>query len=266
MRPLRSYRLSALVLRSRNLGEADRLLTLLSSEKGKITAVAKGARKPRSKLASLQLFSLASLQLAVGKSLDLITQASVHLSFPSLRTDVSRFTYASYFAELADGFSEEEQKNRRLFDLLIAALAHLEKSGEAEISPEMSMEMLAREFEMRLLDISGYGPEIQLCAACAQPLAAPAFRFSPGLGGLLCPVCSRQTASLPLLHDEVRYWLLALRRRRSILPKTEIPLTPRGRKELQYFLRSQVEYHLERKPKSLKLLDKLAAGVSHDQR
>jgi DNA repair protein RecO (recombination protein O) len=258
VRPLRSYRLSALVLRSRNLGEADRLLTLLSAEKGKITAVAKGARKPRSKLASLQLFTLATLQLATGKNLDVITQAQIRLSFPTLRAEIPRFTYAGYFTELADAFSETEQKNRHLFDLTVAAIALLERG----IDPEK----LAREFELKLLDLSGYAPEIEVCVRCAQPIDSPAMHFSPALGGIICQACSREIGGLPLLHKETRDHLQAIRKRRGLsLSKGEM-LSERGRRELQYFLRSQIEYHLERKPKSLKLLDKLLSEKKYDQR
>jgi DNA repair protein RecO (recombination protein O) len=243
-------------LRSRNLGEADRLLTLLSAEKGKITAVAKGARRPRSKLASLQLFTLATLQLSAGKSFEVITQALIRLSFPSLRADLPRFAYAGYFAELADAFSETEQKNHRLFDLTVAAIALLERG----VDPER----LAREFELKLLDLSGYAPEIGACVRCAQPIDSPTMHFSPASGGIICQTCSREIGGLPSLHKETRDYLQAIRKRRGLSLSKGETLSERGRKELQYFLRSQIEYHLERKPRSLKLLDKLLSGKKHD--
>jgi len=258
VRPLRSYRLSALVLRSRNLGEADRLLTLLSAEKGKITAVAKGARKPRSKLAPLQLFTLATLQLASGKSFDIITQALIRLSFPTLRLDLDRFTYAGYFTELADAFSETEQSNRRLFDLVVASISLLERGVEPE--------RLAREFELKLLDLSGYAPEIEACVRCGRPTESPTLHFSPALGGIICQACSREQGGLPVLHQETRGYLRLMRKQRGLSVRRESEFSGRARKELQYFLRCHIEYHLERKPRSLKLLDKLLSGTRNEQR
>jgi DNA repair protein RecO len=164
VRPLRTYRVSALVLRLRNLGEADRVLTLLTQEKGKLTAVAKGARRPRSKLASLQAFSLATLQLAAGKNLDTITQAIVRLPFLTLRTEVARFAYANYFAELAEAFSETRERSPQFFDLVVSAFSFLDRG--AEIEP------LARAYELRLLDLSGYAPQLDHCVQCGRPVGA----------------------------------------------------------------------------------------------
>jgi DNA repair protein RecO (recombination protein O) len=244
------------VLRTRSLGEADRLLTLLSPERGKISALAKGARKPRSKLAPLQLFSLSSLQLAAGKNLDIITQAVIRLPFPALREDVTRFAYASYFAELADAFSQPGEKNRTLFDLTAAALSLLNRGLEPQL--------LARTFELRLLDISGYAPEIEACVSCRKPIGAEAAAFSPQLGGLLCRGCLAGKQGLLRISGEARRGLVTLSRLRSpaVLKPEEMSLSPHARKDMERLLRAQITYHLERKIKSLGLLERLERPVS----
>ncbi|NIM07470.1 MAG: DNA repair protein RecO [Armatimonadetes bacterium] len=252
MRPLRTYRVSALVLRTRNLGEADRLLTLLSPERGKISAVAKGARRPRSKLASLQLFSLATrLQLAAGKNLDIITQALVRLSFPALRKDVTRFAYASYFAELADALSEPEEKNRRLFDLLVYGLCLLERGLDPEV--------LARAFELHIVDLSGYGPEIEACVSCRKPLAAEPMGFSPPSGGIFCPRCLAGKRGLLSIHEQARQALMALRGLRDLanLQPEKMALSPNTKKEMERLLHAQIAHHLDRKINSLSLINRL---------
>jgi len=239
------------VLRTRDLGEADRLLTLFSSERGKIAALAKGARRPRSKLAPLQLFSLSTLQLAVGKNLDIITQGLVRLPFLTLREDVTRFAYASYFAELTDVLTQPEERNRRLFDLAVSALSLLDRG----VDPDL----LARAFELHLLDLSGYAPEIEACVSCQQPLAAERLAFSPQLGGLLCPRCLPGKQGLLSLQREAGQGLKALRRLRRLadLQPEKMSLSPNAKREMGRLLHAQIAYHLDRKIKSLSLLDRL---------
>jgi len=253
VRPLRTYRVSALVLRIRNLGEADRLLTLLSPEKGKIAALAKGARRPRSKLASLQLFSLATLQLAAGKNLDIITQAVVRLPFPALREEVSRFAYACYLVELADAFSQPGEKNRRLFDLLLSGLAALNKGGEPEV--------IARAFELRLLDLSGYAPQLDTCVSCAYPMGEEPMGFSPQLGGMLCHRCLPAGEGVQRIRTQSLRALQALRDMKSLAWLPSEKISPAAvRKEMRDLLQTQIEYHLGRRIESMALLGRLAGS------
>ena len=277
MRPLRTYRVSALTLRLRNLGEADRLLTLLTQEKGKLTAVAKGARRPRSKLASLQAFSLATLQLAAGKNLDTITQAIVRLPFLTLRTEVARFAYANYFAELAEAFSETREKSPQFFDLVVSAFSFLDRG--AEIEP------LARAYELRLLDLSGYAPQLDNCVQCGKPirieqsagsnhseskadgfgsgLRKARLAYSPALGGVICARCQADAQGMLSVSEETRTYLLALRGLHGLadLPKIKIALSPRGRKESQAILRTHIEYHLDRTIRSLGMIAKINKDI-----
>lgn len=256
MRPLRSYRVTALVLRTRDLGEADRLLTLLSLERGKIAALAKGARRPRSKLAALQLFSLATLQLASGKSLEIVTQAIVRRPFFAIREEVARFAYACYFAELVDLLTEPGESNPELFELTNSAFYLL----DAGFDPELT----GRAFEIQLLDLSGYGPELEHCVACGKSPGAEPMGFSPSLGGIVCAGCVAGRPGLLLIRGESRRGLLALRglHRLTGLAEAGLSFSPAARAEMERLLRTQTAYHLNREINSLRLLDRLTRGRS----
>src|SRR5215471_3273000 len=118
----RIYRTEALIIRRSDFGEADRLLTLITPQ-GKRRVVAKGARKTTSRLAGhIELFSHATLLLAVGRNLDIITQSVVLHSYDRLRGDIERIGAAYYAAELIDRLTEDEDENRPAFDLLVATL------------------------------------------------------------------------------------------------------------------------------------------------
>ncbi len=175
------------MLRHSNWGEADRLLTLFTLEMGKVRALAKGARKPRSRKAGhLEPFTRASLQLARGREILLVTQADTLDSFRPLREDLMLTTYASYVIELLDRFTYEEGEHRALYQLLAATLARLSNSPSPDI--------VARYYEMRMLDLLGFRPQLFQCTGCGEEIQAQDQFFSAESGGVLCPKCGPHTA------------------------------------------------------------------------
>ena len=147
----RTYRSEAVVLRRVDFGEADRLLTLYSREHGKIKAIAKGARKPQSrKTGHVELFMRSRFFIAKGRSLDIITQAETVEPYIALRSDLVRTTYASYAVELLDRFTAEEEKDVRLYDLLVKALDWFSTAEDVMLT--------ARFYELRLLSLAGFQP------------------------------------------------------------------------------------------------------------
>jgi DNA repair protein RecO (recombination protein O) len=247
----RLYRVFALVLRQRDLGETDRILTLLTRERGKISAVAKGVRRPRSKLAAgAQLFCASNLQLAAGANLEIVTQCDVRSAFYGIRQDITRLSYASYFADLVDNFIEERDGAEQVFDLLQAALAQTER-GER-------LELLARVFELRLMSALGYAPEFGMCVRCGEDLGGQWVGFSPALGGALCPRCATAEQGWRRLSAG------ALRTAR-ICSQASPAMPPRVRltrpiaAELRAAMRSHIEYQLGRRMRSASFLDALPA-------
>src|SRR5665213_1914527 len=128
---LRSYRTSAVVLRRVNFGETDRILTLFSRERGKLGAIAKGARRIKSSMSGAsELCSFSVFQLAMGANLEVVTQVELKNAFLGLRTSLERVSRAVYALEFCAEFLEERQPQPELFDLLLSALYVLEKAPQ----------------------------------------------------------------------------------------------------------------------------------------
>ena len=178
----RLYRTEAIILKRSDFGEADRLLTFFTPYRGKLRAIAKGARKPQSrKSGHLELFSHTRLLLAQGRNLDIVTQAETVEPFLPLREDLLRTSYAYYAAELVDSFTGDEDENRPLFDLLLAAFHWFSHARD--------MALIARFFELRLLALLGYQPQLFQCVNCQTQIEPVINFFHPGEGGVLCPRC-----------------------------------------------------------------------------
>jgi DNA repair protein RecO (recombination protein O) len=178
----RNYRTEAVVLRRQDLGEADRILTVFTPDMGKRRLVAKGVRRPGSRKAGhLEPFVRVQLMVSRGRELDLITQAEAIDLYPHLQLDLLRLGHAAYAAELLDRFSVEEQGGRGLFDLLAETLGRLESGAD----PGLAL----RAYEIRLLELVGYRPELSRCLGCGTELQPVDQFFSAEEGGVLCQNC-----------------------------------------------------------------------------
>ncbi len=179
----RVLRSEAIVLRHRRLGEADRVVTLLTPRHGKRDAVAKGALRPRSRLAGhLEPLSFVEVVLAHGRTFDIVTQAESRALFPEVHASLERLAVALYLLELTDRLTVEHSEPDAVFDLLVTALGRLERGD--------GLHLVARTFELALLEAAGFRPEWEGCVACAQPLAAEAAVWSALAGGVLCRPCA----------------------------------------------------------------------------
>lgn len=178
------YNAEAIVIRTRDFDEADKILVMLTREEGKISAVAKGARRPRGRYAAAaQIFTQVKASLFHGRNLDTLSQIEIVESFRHLREDLVRMAYGSYICELMDEMMREKQRSESAFLLLLTTLHLL---NAAEIDPEPTR----RAYELKLFSILGFRPSLEECVACSKPLGAvPAVRFAPALGGVLCPTC-----------------------------------------------------------------------------
>jgi len=194
----RLYRTEAVVLRRGDLGEADRILTVYSPDYGKLRLIAKGIRRPRSRKAGhLEPFTRVELLLAKGRDLDVITQASAVDLYPRLRDDLARLGHAAYAIELLDRMTVEEGESRGPYRLLVDTLERLTEADEP--AP------VVRYYELRLLDLLGYRPELFRCLGCGAEIRPVDQYFSAQAGGVLCPTCG------PTRHDARRISLGALK-------------------------------------------------------
>ncbi|HWI61393.1 MAG TPA: DNA repair protein RecO [Symbiobacteriaceae bacterium] len=181
------YNAEAIVIRTRDFDEADKILVMLTREEGKIQAVAKGARRPRGRYAAAaQIFTQVKAALFHGRNLDTLSQIEIVESFRHLREDLLRMAYGSYVCELMDEMLREKQRSESTYLLLLTTLHLL---NAADLDPEPTR----RAYELKLFSILGFRPSFDECVACSKPLApAPVVRFAPALGGVLCPTCSAE--------------------------------------------------------------------------
>lgn len=187
----RSFRVDAVVLRHSDYGEADRLLTLFTRQLGKTRAIAKGARKIASRKAGhIEPFTHVRLLLAQGREMFIVTQADTVDAYLPLRDDLTLTAHASYAIELLDRFTYEDQtENPALFRLLTETLSRLASRHDPWL--------VSRYYEMRLLDLVGFRPQLFECVNCGRPLQPEDQFFSFSGGGVICPRCGR---GLPHLH------------------------------------------------------------------
>ena len=180
----RTYKTRGVVLRHAPLGEADRILTLCTHDRGKVRAVARGVRRTKSRLSGhLEPLTHVRVSVAEGRDLDHLGEVETLYSFRALREDLARMSVAVHLCELVDRFTAEGSPAPEILDLLLTAMTLLE-AGES--SP-----MLVCAFQVKVLGYSGFGPEVQRCAHCRSELDPDDHVFSSAAGGILCPSNAR---------------------------------------------------------------------------
>ena len=247
----RSYRSEALVLKSTPLGEGGLIVTLYTSETGKLRAVARGARKPTSKMGG-HLEPLNRVELALTNprpgGMDVIAQAQMIEGFASLKADLESVARGLYLAELLDGFGEEGNINSQLYSLAVEVLRFLNDSPQVELT--------LRYFELHLLRCSGFMPELYRCVECREELSQGKHLFSPDAGGTLCLGCTPAGARvLRLSVDALKVLRFLDRTRPGELSKLHIN---RGlQEELKGLLSVTLKYWLDREIQSKTFMEHL---------
>jgi DNA repair protein RecO (recombination protein O) len=250
-----TYTVNALVLRRNNLADNDRILTLFTRERGKLSAVARGAQKPTSKFSGVsEPFTVFKALLATGKSLDVLTQCEITNAFPALRDDLDRLARASYFCELLDRFTHDrdETEAERLFDLSLSALALLQE-------PEAFPDIITHAYELHLLAEQGYAPVLDYCVKCGCEIERRQAGFSPALGGTLC------SADRYGAEDAVGLSAEALETLRRLMEGDGAELLalrppPKVAAEMARAMRHYIRLRAERPLKSAEFLDQLRAS------
>ena len=231
-----------------NYGETDKILTLYTPLLGKVHAVAKGVRRVTSRMGGhLDLFSHASVLLVHGRNMEIVTQGQGIHAFPHVRDDLAALGRACYVAELTDRFTEDANPNPELFKVLVQALVRV----NGEEAPALAMCL----FQLQLLALSGYRPQLHHCVACDAPIAPGANVFDAALGGILCPNCAlAQRGALPITDTALKL-LRNLQMRGEAMLTVAVP--PAALKEAEIVLALYVQHLLERRPRSAAFLDTL---------
>ena len=235
------YRDQGVVLRTLKLGEADRIVTILTQAHGKIRAVAKGVRKPGSRFgARLEPTSHIALQCYQGRELDIVTQVETIDAFRSLREHYGSLTHAISMLEAVDQVAQERERNLALYRMLVGGLRTLAVSPSPMVAPA---------FFWKLLSLSGFHPILDGCARCGDD-AGPFLAFDFGEGGVLCGPCSRFGGR----HVDQE---TVVRLRRILGGDLRGALTApadRAAVEVERLGVAALEYHLERRLRSAALL------------
>ena len=248
----RVYRTEAIVLRRSDFGEADRLLTVCTPNLGKLRLLAKGIRKLTSRKAGhLELFTRAQLLVARGRNLDIITQAQAIEPHARLRDDLWRLSHAYYVAELMDHFSEEQSENQPLYELFCDVLGW--------ICDATDLALTMRFFELRMLSLAGYRPQLFECLRCNASLEPVTNFFSAESGGVLCPRCGEgqygsRAISLPALK------VLRYLQTREYRQCAQLQLRSSTQAEVEEILQQYLIHILERKLKSVEFINIVRRG------
>lgn len=177
-----NYRTEGIIIKKKDFGEADKLLTLYSKENGKMKALAPGARKIASrKGASTDLFSHGIFYLAEGRNFEIITEIETLNLYAQIRDDLKKSAYAFYIAEIIDHFAPEGNSNYPLYRLFLETLSLLARAKRKH-------ELWIRAFEVKSTTILGFGPELYQCAECRRAIVLDKF-FEAAKGGLVCAQC-----------------------------------------------------------------------------
>ena len=248
-----TYLADAVVLRRVDYGEADRILTLLTREYGKLAAIAKGSRRAKSRSAgSLDLFARSRMMLAKGRNLDVVAQVERRGDVRHIVGDLQRTAYACLVAEVIDKVLEDRHPVDDVFDLVVITLDRL---NQVERSPRADNAW----FLMRILDLLGYQPQLADCAGCGRPLPEAAAWFSPLLGGVLCSSCgAHDQAGSALSVTSVKVLRLMAAANGELYDR--LRLAPPLLAEVEQVLEAQLEYHLDRHLKSLEFLRSIRQG------
>lgn len=237
------YKEQGIVLRTHKLGEADRIVTILTQDSGKVRGVAKGVRRTKSRFgARLEPFTHVDLLCYRGRgALDTITQAEIISSHRQVRGDLGLFSAGETMLEAADKVAEEHERNSQLFLLLLWGLRALDDSP-ADPSA------VAESYLLKLLSISGFHPSLTACASCG---ALDPRLFANSQGGAVCPTCA-EPGAIGVAPEALA--LLAKLGGEKLASVSAGDVPARTRTQATALLTGFVEFYLERRMRSLPLM------------
>jgi len=244
-----NIRTSGVVLKRMNFGEADRILTIFTERFGKIKAIARGVRKGRSKLAGhLEPFMLLDLQLHEGKTFYIVTGSEIKSDFSEIHTELKKTSQAFYLAELIDKFLPEHQRSDEAFNLFYRAIKYLDENEKG---------LFLRIFELKIIEVSGFHPELYECVHCKNKLQEESNFWDAVEGGVLCGECQKKFHHGKKISNQLIKLLRLIEKSDfSILERLKISKEVEG--EAEEILSAYIASILERELKSkgfMKLLN-----------
>lgn len=241
------YTTEGIVLKTQNIGEADRICTIYSPIKGKARAVAKGARRPKSRfVSSTQMFAYGDFQIFTGKSLDGISQVQLKESFPRLHDDLAKLAYASYVSELVSEMTEEGDGDETIFNMLFTYMRVLSETSDPEL--------VTVAFETKFATVLGYRPRLESCTECGGRSLSPGVCYSPEAGGVICSKCSLgSSGNIKVSYGAVK--LLEALLMTEFAKVERIKANRSIRREITRLIRAHLGFRMNRKLRSLEFLE-----------
>ncbi len=262
------YKTQGIVLKSIKLGEADKIITIYTNSRGKISAVAKGIRRMTSKFGSrLEPFTHVDLLVYQGRNLDTVAQAEIISSFKDIRDDLEKVEYGLAMLDLVDKITPDGEKDSQLFEFLLTVLGTLAKI-------KANFRLLLITFDIQLMSISGFHPSLFNCVVCWRHLSASSSRakFSCELGGIICMRCNHTVPAgreadvntIPISSRSIDMLnrLLFM----DIEEISGIEIDQKVEEELFKLTQGYVNYHLQVRLKSREYLSKISRKSKAESR
>ncbi len=245
------YRVEGIVIRSMDYGENHKIVTLITNSAGKVGVLIRGAKKVRSKHASLaQPFTYGEFTFVRNQGLGTFHYGEPISSHHALRTDLDLSAHASYIAELMDRAIQDEEVNVIHFEYLKACFAAFSEGKDFEVVTQL--------FEMKLLELAGYAPVLNECIHCGNRV--PPFKISFYSGGIVCSRCSANDATMIEVSDSALK-LLRLYKQMDIRRLGNITVSAATKKELNIIMRGFIDAQLNIRLKTRSFLDNLSKLV-----
>ena len=200
------HRTHAVVLRSRKIRESSKVVVMFSQNYGKISTIAKGSLKPKSKFgSSLEILTHSSILFYRKENRDLhtLSHSEIVNAFDGIRKDFIKLAYASVAGEIVERLVPQEEPNKQLFALLVSAL------GEISAAERSDLEILLSSYQLKVLHLVGYGPELARCVRCGRSVDERAW-FGLMSGGALCTLCKDKDLHTVEMSTEVLQLLRTL--------------------------------------------------------
>lgn len=204
---MQNFVTDAINLKSYNLSEADKIMVMYSKDMGLIKGVAKGCKKPKSKLgARMDLLVANQLMLYKGKNLDTICEAKAINTFKNSRQSIDKLLYSTYVSEIVNNFGVEgDPCSSEIYDLLYKTLEKISNSTEVK-----DVLIAVIKFQLKIMEVAGYGIELDSCLCCREQILDESMYFSSKMGGVVCEECNEHLGIKTKMHHKIRDFLLAM--------------------------------------------------------
>lgn len=243
--------IDAINLKSYNLSESDKIILMYSKENGLIKGVAKGCKKPKSKLgARMDLFVANNLLISNGRNLNTICEAKSINTFKNSRTDMDKLMFSSYISEVTANFGiENDPCSEQIYNLLYKALDRISNSQN-----KTEALIAAMKFQLKFMQIAGLGIEFEQCLCCQTPLGKDDGYFSAQKGGVVCKNCTKENSVK--IHYKIRNFLVYLENAEfDEISEYEQKATEKICIACFNMLKNYVQLHCQKQIKSVDILD-----------